>query len=519
MVRLGIFFLFFCLRQISVHGQHNLQLIGHLDYDSLTLAGCWHHIDSEGNEYALVGTSSGLSIVNLNEPSAPYEMFSVPSLINNWREVKTWAGYAYVSTEAAMSGITIVNLNHLPDSISYRVWTGDDTHPDLVLSAHALAATDGYLYIFGSKPQYNGAIICNLDDPWNPQVTGVYSNNYVHDGYIRNDTLWAAEILAGQCAIIDVADKTQPILLATQPTPAAFNHNTWLSDNSKILYTTDERPNAPLAAYDISDLDNITLLDTYFPSQQPDKEVHNVRILNDYLINPSYGGQLTIVDGHKPDNLVEIAFASTGSSLVWDADPYLPSGVVFATAKNEGLFIYQPNYVRASYLEGTVTDSITQASIHKALVRIVSTSVSDSTNVEGQYKTGYYNPGFYNIEVSAAGYFSRTIQMVELKSGQVTNLSVQLSPDLSLSANTAEEPKLKVYPTTFNTAFTIDGRSLKSGRHSYDLSDMQGRLIYSADLPAEKVEINLGGILKPGQYLLTVRNTRGIIAVERLIKG
>lgn len=518
--RLLVFLFFFCLRQIPLQGQiTNLTVIGHLDYDSLTLAGCWHYVDQEENEYALVGTSNGLSIVNLNEPTAPYEMFHVPGLLNNWREVKTHGDYAYVCTEAAMSGITIVNLSHLPDSISYRTWTGDSLHPEAVLSAHTIAATDSFLYIFGSKPLTDGAIICDLSDPWNPEIVGTYTERYVHDGYIRNDTLWAGEIYAGQCAMIDVSDKSAPVVLATQPTPAAFNHNTWLSDDSRTLYTTDERPWAPLAAYDISDLNNITLLDTYRPSQLPDKEVHNVRVLRDFLINPSYGGQLTIVDGHKPDNLVEVAIASLGSSLVWDADPYLPSGVLFATAKNEGLFIFQPNYTRASYLEGVVRDSMSLQPIARATVRILNTQILDSTNVQGGFKTGYHTPGFYTVEVSAPGYYARSLEMVELKAGQITELEVHLQPDATGTQVQWGAAAYRVYPTAFSAGFTIDALDLPPGQYRYELSDLQGRLIYSAALACEKAEVWLGGILKAGTYLLTIKNELGVVGVERLVKG
>ena len=56
---------------------------------------------------------------------------------------------------------------------------------------------------------------------------------------------------------VDVTDKANPNLLATQSTPGNFTHNTWLSDDGQFLYTTDEVPDAPLASYDITDLQNI----------------------------------------------------------------------------------------------------------------------------------------------------------------------------------------------------------------------------------------------------------------------
>ena len=131
--------------------------------------------------------------------------------------------------------------------------------------------------------------------------------------------------------------------------------------------------------FDVSDLENITLLDTYKPSQKPASEVHNVRVKGSFLINPSYGGQLTIVYATRPANLIETGWAVVGTSLVWDADPYLPSGIVFATAKNEGLFIFQPTYQHAAWFEGIVLDSITGKPLVDAKVVVQNTPNADTT--------------------------------------------------------------------------------------------------------------------------------------------
>ncbi len=107
---------------------------------------------------------------------------------NNWREVKTWAGYAYFGSEAQQSGITIVNLNHLPDSIQWKVWRGDGFFDSLVVKSHAVQAEAGYLYICGGSTITNGVVIADLSDPWNPHIVSKYAANYVHDAFIRGDT-------------------------------------------------------------------------------------------------------------------------------------------------------------------------------------------------------------------------------------------------------------------------------------------------------------------------------------------
>lgn len=400
-----------------------LQQIGHLPYAPLALAGCWHQVDKNGTEYALVGTSAGLSIVDLSDPTQPVQRFTVPGPINGWREMKTWNGFAYVGTEGDLGGITIVDLNQLPDTVHWKVWYGPGTDT-LIRKSHTVACAAGHLFIFGGTQ--NGALICDISDPWNPVVKSKIADPYIHDGYIQGDTLWASQIYAGQFSAYDISDITNPKFLVSQTTPFRFNHNTWLSDNERTIFTTDEKLRSPLASYDISDFENITQLDLYYPSQKPRFEVHNVRVLSDYLVNPSYGGQLTIVDAHRPDNLIETAWADLGTSLVWDADPYLPSGLIIATAKSEGFFVFQPSYERACYLEGRVTDADTGLPLSKVKVVVTNTNNADLTRADGRFKTGAGQPGTYTLQLGKVGYRPLTVSNIAVKRGEVTTLELKL---------------------------------------------------------------------------------------------
>jgi len=478
--------------------QSNLQLLGHLPYDSTTLAGCLHFVDSTGSEYALVGTSRGFSIVDLDDPSQPVQRFKVPGLPNNWREMCTWNGFAYVGSEAVGSGITIVDLRSLPDTIYWTNWYGDGDYAGQVQRSHTVKAADGYLYIFGGGNVTNGATIASLSNPWNPHIVGKYTANYVHDGLIRGDTLWTSEIIQGQFGVVDISDKTNPVLLTTHPTPFAFNHNTGLSDDGKILFTTDEKPDAPLAAFDVSDLDNITLLDNYYPSQNPSREVHNVRVFGHFLVNPSYGGQLTIVDATRPDNLIETAFASLGSSLVWDADPYLPSGILIASAKTEGLFVFQPTYQRAAYLEGQITDASNAQPLTNAKVVIVNSPKVDSSGFGGFYKTGSALPGNYTVEISKTGYLSQSFFNVSLQTGLVTVLNAQLIPESTGNEQIGKQTTFSVYPTLFQDVLyvTVPGANpFTASGTVIQILDLKGRIVqetpFTGSTPAISVRIDL----------------------------
>lgn len=506
---------------VNLSAQLHLQQIGHLPYGSLTLAGCKAYVDGAGGEWALVGTSAGLSIVDLNNPAQPVERFAVPGLPNNWREVRTWNGFAYVGTEAGGSGITIVDLRQLPDTVTWKVWLGDGAYDSLVQRSHAVQAVDGYLYIFGGGNVTNGCTIADLSDPWNPHIVGKYTLNYVHDGFIRGDTLWTSEIYQGQFGVVDISDKTDPQLIVTHPTPGAFNHNSELSDDNKILFTTDEKFNAPLASFDVSDLDNITLLDRYFPSQIPIAEVHNVRVKGNFLINPSYAGQLTIVDATHPDNLIETGWALVGSSLVWDADPYLPSGIVFATGKNEGLFVFQPTYQNAAWLEGTVTDSLTGLPLNGAKVFVLNTPNADTTGINGIYKTGAALPGAYTVEVVKPGYHSKTIPNVVLQTGVVTERFFKLVPLSVGSQNPDFEKNVHISPTLFHDRITVEitpGSLFANDGTLIRLMDLNGKVVLEKNANRERTVLGNLGHLPPGIYVLTLQNGSAKSRAVRVVK-
>jgi choice-of-anchor B domain-containing protein len=279
MKKLLLFFAALFTANIASAQIQNLQVLGHLPFGT-TCAGVWHYSDSLGNEYALIGAGNGLAIVEVTDPTNPTLLFTVPAANSLWREVRTYGHYAYSGTEGG-GGITIVDLSDLPNSYTSQVYTGDGLIAGQISSSHTVGVYEDHLYIFGSNIGVGGAIICSLNDPYNPTYLGIYDDQYIHDGYVYNDTLYSAEVYAGQFAVIDVTDKANPSLVATQPTPGAFCHNTWFSDDYKYLYTTDEVNNAPIGVFDVSDKSNIQLVGTFLNDSMASQEVHNVRVIND----------------------------------------------------------------------------------------------------------------------------------------------------------------------------------------------------------------------------------------------
>lgn len=414
--------------------------------DSLAYSGHTSNIGGiaiNGAEYALVGWANGLSIVDVTDPDTIYEVINIPGLQSQWREVKTFNNYAYVTTEAG-DGLQIINLSYLPDSAPYSAYTGDGAILGQLNTIHALHIDGGYVYLYGTNLFNGTAVICDLNtDPLNPVYMGHTPGDYVHDGYVRNDTLWAGQIYVGLLAIFDVTNKTNPVLLNTQLTPGAFTHNSWLNDEGTTIFTTDEVGNSFLAAYDITDINNITELDRYQTAPGSGAVVHNTHTLNNYEVVSWYTEGVVIVDASRPSNLVEVAkydcspFTGNGFNGAWGVYPYLPSGNLVVSDIEGGLYVMTPTYQRACFIEGVVTDSITGLALNGAQVQVVATSISETTNVTGNYSGGLATAGLYDVTVTAFGYVTKTITGVSLTNNTVTNLNVELIPitTFTLSGN------------------------------------------------------------------------------------
>lgn len=423
---------FLLLFYIQSFAQLNVSLRANLPFNNV-LSNIGGYIDSSGNEYALVGTFTGLSIVDVTNPANPVVKFNITGNNSDWREVKTWQNYAYVTTEGCCNGLQILNLGYLPDSVPMKFYKGDGAINNQINTVHALHIEDGYCYLFGSNLFNGAALILDLANPWNPTYTGHTPGTYIHDGYVRNNKLYGCHIYDGYFSVMDVTNKSNPLLITSQNTPSMFTHNAWLNDAGNVLFTTDEVSDSYLAAYDVSDLNNIIELDKIQTTPGSSSIIHNTHTLNDYEIISWYKDGIAIVDVSRPDNMIITGTYDTypqgsgnGYNGCWGVYPFLPSGNLVCSDIDNGLFVLTPTYVRGCYLEGIVTDSVSGMPLNGVSIQILNTSVSKKSKLNGEYKTGLAQAGIYDIQFSKAGYTSKTISGVALNNGILTNLNVQL---------------------------------------------------------------------------------------------
>lgn len=410
------------------------------------LSSIWGYTAPDGKEYALVGEETGLSIVDVTTPTAPIERAFIPEPPSMWHEIKTWQHYAYVTNEQN-DGILIVDMSTLPEPpTTYLRFHADS----LIKTAHALYIDEaGYLYITGYRNYANtlptnqrGVAIFDLNpNPMQPQLVGIYNQNYVHDVYVRDNIMYTGEIYAGRFAMVDINDKANPIIIGAQQTGFSFTHNVWLSDNSHYAFVADEKSGAFVEAYDVQDPQDIKFLDKFQVDPGSGLVPHNVHVYNDFIVISYYRAGVRIIDAHRPNNLIETEYFDTspyanasGFEGCWGVYPYFSSGNIVASDRQTGLCVMRPDYIRAAYLEGTVSDAATGLPISGATITVVGTQNDDDTDFEGAFETGAAISGSYTVIVEKYGYIPYTTT-VNLQSSEVTTLHIDLQPDQIFNLN------------------------------------------------------------------------------------
>ncbi|MGB1204010.1 MAG: choice-of-anchor B family protein [Chitinophagales bacterium] len=417
--------------------QSEMQKLGQLEYE-MGLNDVWGYADESGKEYAFVGTIHGLSIVDVSEPTTPDELFFIEGLTSTWRDIKTWEHYAYVVNEKG-GGILIIDLSQLPTAIDTVSYDADG----YVYKAHNIWIDEfGFAYAAGfnkvdtSIPtaERGVAIIDLNDNPMQPNLVHLYQEDYSHDVYVKDNLMFTSEIYKGEFAIIDVANKTNPILLARQNTPSNFTHNAWLSNDGNTLFTTDERSNGSVSSYNISDFSDIKLLDSFRAERGTGLIPHNVHVKNNFVVVSNYTAGVLVLDATETDALTLTEYYDTsfesggGFKGCWGAYPFLPSGNILASDRQNGLIIVAPNYSRAAYVEGNVRNTITDEYISNTSIYLSEGNSNEMSDFVGHYKLGTGTPATYNVHFYKYAYEPYVVENVDLVAENIATVDGFLAP-------------------------------------------------------------------------------------------
>ena len=461
---------------------YNMGLIGTYEWNSTEGNDIWGWVSPiSEDEYALVGLNDGFACVNVSSPSNPTLEFQIADINSTWRDVKTWGNYAYVTTEAD-AGLLIVDLTDMTGNTNWHV--SNFTNPTTGASVEFTAAHNLYIdengicYIFGassatgSSPS-DGAIFLDVAaNATAPHYLGEWNEHYIHDGMVRGDTMYAGCIYAGELYVVDVSDKNNPSTLGTHSTPNNFTHNAWISDDGDYVFTTDETSDAYLAAYDITDCNNIQEVDRIQSNPGSSSIPHNTHVDGNFLITSYYRDGTTVHDISQPNNMVQVAYydsysgSGNGFDGCWGTYPYLPSGIIISsdinssTNGNAKLLVYERGFSGACYLEGNVTDGSTGSAIIGANIVILNTIIpnSSTTNLSGNYSCGNADGGIFDVVFSMPGYINDTLQAT-LINGQVVILNAVLNIDPNVPILGCMDASANNYNPNANTALEYGGEA------------------------------------------------------------
>jgi choice-of-anchor B domain-containing protein len=408
----------------------------------------WGYRAPNGREYAIMGCRNGTAFYDVTNNANIVEVDFIPGSNNNWREMKVYSHYAYIVSELSSSRLLIVDLQYLPDSVSVvRTWTFPNYS-----RTHSIQQDGPYLYLNGGNvtqgmSDEGGIAIVDLtSNPSNPTLRGKWGNEYVHDCRVRNDTIWAANIYdpPGTISVINASNKDNPTTITSWVNnPNPFPHNIALTPGRTFALTTDEtsspQPNGKLKVWNISNLNNVTLVTTWMPTGITTSVVHNVEIYGNYAIVAHYSAGVRILNISNPAVPVEVAWYDTYPSN--NGNNYdgcwgvflLPSGKIIASDRQTGLYV----------LTTTIPVSINNT----------------GSNVPSSFELKQNYPNPFNPNTSIEYNITKS-SFVTLKVFDVLGRQVALLAD--------------DYKTAGNYKVTFDAAKLSSGIYYYSLTTDNG---------------------------------------------
>lgn len=341
----------------------NCTLLGRLDQYS-TYNDVWGYVAPNGDEYALLGITTGTSVIDVTNPAAPVERGFFPGPSSTWRDIRTYGHYAYVVTEGG-GGFQVIDLNN-PNA---PVLVGTVGASDFS-RAHNICVDvgAGRIYIVGTGGSSGTPVYDCAANPANPPLIGNAlptnlgnpNSTYFHDLCVENGYAYGSMIYNGDLRIMSTTALPLPILSNTQ-TPGNFTHNAWPNAAGTICVTTDEVNGGVVKFYDVTNKSAPVALGQFTPNAS--SIVHNAYIVGNYCHVSWYSEGYRCIDISDPNNPVEVAsydtYAAPSTSYdgAWGVYPFLPSGNILVNDIDTGLYVVKPLLTDLSIAHAPLTDT------------------------------------------------------------------------------------------------------------------------------------------------------------------
>ncbi len=371
----------------------------------------WGYKDpNTGQEYAILGTRTGTSIVNVSDPFNPRETGFIPGPTSIWRDMHTYQGIAYAVSEGTDSlgiggGLQVISL-------------ADPEAPFLIRKKHNFTAHSlwidegaGVAYCNGANGLANSFKAYNLSvTPDNPTLNQDFGGTYIHDLWVGGGVAYTADIQnGGQMRILNVSALPSGTTISQTGIvnyTSGATHNTWPHPDGVHVLTTDERTGGTVRVFDVSVPSSIIEV-SQFPAIGG-TSVHNVYMKSDTAYCAWYASGIRAYDVSDPLNPFLIGNYDTSPSTggfngCWSVYPFLPSGVSLCADMSEGLVLVS-YAAQIGTISGTVTRAENGTPIDSALVRVPGFyDKKVPTDASGNY-TFQLPGGAQSVIVSFPGY-------------------------------------------------------------------------------------------------------------------
>ena len=333
----------------------NLNMIHHSNLDEYAgYSDIWGYTAPGGQEYALLGARTGLSVVNISNRAAPYETGFIAGLTSTWRDIKTYGHYAYVTNEEG-GGLLVVDLSDAENPVELPSYHGFDT-------AHNLYIDESRALIFIAGSDLAGVRILSIGAGGAPTEVAAWTDTYAHDVMAQDDILYVSAIWDGALVVLDYTDLGNITTIGTiSGYPGAFTHNAWVTEDGNHVMTTDETSGAPLRLWDISSLPAWSETDNWAPN--PNTIPHNAHIKGSLAYVSYYTLGVKVIDISDPNDMTEVgawdtypADDSGNYDGSWGVFPFFPNspGLMVASDMSTGLHVLE-------YLTSTAVDEAAAA--------------------------------------------------------------------------------------------------------------------------------------------------------------
>ena len=334
----------------------------------------------DGTEYALLGRSSGMSVVDIGTPTAPVYLGNLPTHTSNstWRGIKVYADHAFVVSEAGGHGMQVFDLRQVRDLTTVPVTFTETAHYPGFGNSHTIAVNEasGFVYAAGTNTCSGGLHIVDVRTPAAPVFAGcVAADGYTHEtqcvtyhgpdgAYVGRELCFSSN--TDTLTIIDVTNKGAPVQVSrTTYAGRGYTHQGWLTEDHRYLLMDDETDeqsfghNTRTYVWDVRDVNAPAVIGSFYgPLGAID---HNLYIRGGHAFQANYRAGLRILDiaGVAGAALSEVGYFdiypandSQGFNGAWSNYPFFASGIVLVSGIEQGLFVLEPQL-------GTLVDTPT----------------------------------------------------------------------------------------------------------------------------------------------------------------